>query len=1020
MSDPRVEGGPNDRAEEHAESPLGPHVRASGRRSPRAAASDLSPEFEALLRSELGAAGLGAPEASTASGAGTAVEAGRASDADTPAATGAIDKGLTSGATLGGLRGGSGGLRARPHGVRTAEPPATVATPSTTPDQPNRRGTFAVGQAGRIGQTSPTSRPDAGFRAPELRMPELHMPALHRPRLHRPTWPLSIRQTVALVVAVALIASAVSAMVVVIPNKPVATPATGVIRQIDFSQSAKPPVGNFDYGPYFVDQGTRLVMIGTDVNVAADGTTTTTTTVWSTTDGSTWNKLSADGSFGSGERRFVVQGFSDDGNGGLAAVGNATGAESKVEAEAWHSRDGVTWTSASVDFPSNVQMVGLAVRSGQLVSAGNGVAWFSRDGTSWNLMSLPNATGYLPRVVRAWSGGFEILAISSDTNQPHTATWVSQDGHEWIRTADMAGFKAQDLVAYGNGLVAVGSQTLTQKELATPTPQPTPTPSGSTASTAPSPTPAASAAPSGSGAVATPSPTPTPPPAVEVATSWISPDGANWYRGSAVNGRSSLALESITQVYDSLVAVASEPGAMPGGAAASATPTTPGATPTPARHASLWISEDGLNWRPMTSETPALSRGRLTPFGNRVILSGFDESGTFDVLVGGASLGSPMPVVAATTSAPFGVALKPGAAPMVPGVKADSSLGPLVVSQGRFLVFVNNAAGTTIYSSSDGRTWTPDTDPKALTPTGATGVPVVSDAIDDGEGGIVAVGGLAGDTPTAAAWHHAGTAWTAGTITVTDGAAPTSLGSVALKDGNFVAAASSDDGARLLFSRDGQVWQAATISGADGYELTVTSWANGFIASGSNGTGTSAAWTSPDGRYWVSEASWKLPASLIGIYGTRTGLIATSASIAGGTSWWWSIDGRVWQDSQLTTAGGCWTALDSNPMIVSAPRPGTQDLPTPAPTPIPTPTPKPTPKPTGSVVPTPSPMIGFVGGWSVWATKDAKSWQQATTAKFGFDGATACRVASSGGQLVIVGWAGGGVLRAFTGPIAGQ
>jgi hypothetical protein len=846
------------------------------------------------------------------------------------------------------------------------------------------------------------------------------MPELHRPQLHRPVWPLTIRQTLALAIAFSLVVAAVSAMVVVIPNKPVATPGTGSVRDIAFHAAAEPPAGHFDYGPYFVDQGARLVMIGTEVGIADNGAADAVTTVWATTDGSTWQTISAPGSFAENGGRFVVQGFADDGSGGLVAVGNATGVSSKVEAQAWHSRDGKTWTAATIDFPTNVQMIGLASRPGALVSAGNGVAWFSHDGTSWNVTPLPDATGFFPRVVRTWSGGFEILAISGGTDAPYTASWVSSDGREWIRTANMPGFQVQDLVAYGNGMVAVGSQQLTQEELATPTPTPTGTPSEAAATTTakPTPTPKPTAAPSGSAATASPSPTPTPAPEVEIATSWISPDGSNWYRGSSLNGRGFLALESVTQVYDSLVAVGSEPEAIPGGTAtaSSASPTAPGATPTPERHASLWTSEDGLNWSPLANQATALSRGRLTSYGHSLVLAGFDESGTFDVLVGNVALGSPVPIVAASPTPPFTVALRPGSTPMVPNVTEESTLGPLVAAQNRFLLVVNDPAGAAVYSSPDGKAWTISADPRALTPAGSTGAPAISDAIDDGQGGVVAVGSLNGDTQTAAVWQLTGTAWTPGTITV-DGTAPTSLGSVATQKGNFVAAADSEGGARILFSRDGQTWQAASISGADNYQLTVTSWSGGFLATGANSAGKGAAWSSPDGQFWISEASWKLPGNLIAVYGTRTGLIATTASVATGTSWWWSTDGREWHDSQLTTAGGCWSTFDSGLLAVSSALPGAAASGTP--TPAPTPTPKPTPRPSGSIAPTPSPTIGFAGGWTIWASKDDRTWQQPGADKFGFDADTTCRIASTQGRVVIVGWADTGVPRAFSGTVNG-
>ena len=181
-----------------------------------------------------------------------------------------------------------------------------------------------------------------------------------------------------------------------------------------------------------------------------------TSTVWSSTDGSAWESIADASSFGAPGQRFVVLGFADDGNGGLIAVGDGFTAGSKVAATAWRSRDGRTWSSATVDFPTNTEMIGLAERPDQIVSAGNGVAWFSRDGSSWTLVALPNATGYIPRAVRAWANGFAIVAVSTGTDARHTKAWISSDGRNWNEAAaPLAGFAVQDLVAYGNFPVAI-------------------------------------------------------------------------------------------------------------------------------------------------------------------------------------------------------------------------------------------------------------------------------------------------------------------------------------------------------------------------------------------------------------------------------------------------------------------------------------------------------------------------------------------------------------------------------------
>ena len=879
------------------------------------------------------------------------------------------------------------GLRSRPHGVRATTAPALETTPRPKAHPRSRR----------------KAQP---WQPPKIGLPTLHTPTLHRPALHRPTWPLSIRQTISVTVALATIIAVVAGMVMLIPSQPVATPPTGSVRAVDFRAASRPPTGDFYYGPYFVSQGSQLLMMGSDGK---------TSTVWSSADGSTWESIADPGSFGAPNQRFVVLGFSDDGNGGLVAVGDGFTAGTEVVATAWHSRDGRTWSPASVDFPDDTEMIGLAERPGALVSAGNGVAWFSQDGSSWNVVALPNATGYIPRAVRAWAGGFEIVAVSSGTDPRHTKAWTSSDGTHWTEAAtELAGFEVQDLVAYGNGLVAVGSQILTPAELATPSPSPSPSPtagpSASKGKATPKPTPKPTKTPAASGASpsSSPSPTPTPLPTAAVAISWISPDGVNWYRGNALPSRDSQALESVTQVFDSLVAVSSEPSGIIG-----ASP-SPGASASPTDSASLWTSDDGMNWKPMTAGATALTSGRLAPFGTSLVLAGIDASGSLAVLTGDLTLGSPLPVVELTPTPAFSISLQAGATPMVPGLTAASTLGPVIATTDQFLAFVNGQNGTTVFSSTDGSTWSTQAGPAVLagtSPTGtatlapatgtatavaATGTPVVTAAALDSQGGVVAVGSIsAGSTQSAAMWHLAGTTWTAGAIS---GDAPTSLGSVAVHGGDFVAAANSSGGPRLLYSSDGLSWVEASISGADTYSLTVSSWSGGFVASGVDKSGKAAVWTSSDGLTWVG-ATWKLPSNAGVVVATRMGLVTTTQGLTGNTSWWWSADGKAWQDSKLTTTGGCWGTLDSGVVAVSASSGAAAAAPSAAAA------------SGGSARP--------VAGWTFWASEDARAWQQPMAAPFSFAGSATCQIAALHQRVVVVGWAKAGVLQDFYGDLTG-
>ena len=445
----------------------------------------------------------------------------------------------------------------------------------------------------------------------------------------------------------------------------------------------------------------------------------------------------------------------------------------------------------------------------------------------------------------------------------------------------------------------------------------------------------------------------------------------------------------------------------------------------------------------MTTSASALTRGRLAPFGKSLVLAGVDSRGALAVLTGGVTLGSPLPVIEVTPTPAFSASLNAGATPMVPGLTADSTLGPVVATGDRFLAFVGGKAGTTVFSSPDGGDWSPEAGPAVLlgawsaapppvpgtaapaatdseasapppAPTAtskppakgsasasaspAGGAPAVTAAAPDGQGGIVAVGSVSTtSSQLPAIWRLTGTTWTSGTIS---GVAPSSLGSVAVHNGDFVAAADSSDGPRLLFSGDGATWAAAAISDADAYSLTVSPYAGGFLASGVDASGKAAVWTSDDGQSWA-QMGWKLPTSTSAVYGTRKGLVAISTGLTSNTSWWWSADGTTWHDSKLTTIGGCWGELDSGFVAISQPSNTAAAA-----------TPSTRPSASGSGGPAPVP-------WIFWASKDAQTWQQPMASPFSFGPQATCRVASLNQKVVVVGWAKAGVLQDFYGELTG-
>ena len=85
---------------------------------------------------------------------------------------------------------------------------------------------------------------------------------------------------------------------------------------------------------------------------------------------------------------------------------------------------------------------------------------------------------------------------------------------------------------------------------------------------------------------------------------------------------------------------------------------------------------------------------------------------------------------------------------MIPGGKSGDVLGPVVGTRDRFYAFITQAAGTSVWTSTDGRAWTQQAKPADLLAEGTKGTPFVLDAVEDGQGGILAVGKIT-DRPRA-------------------------------------------------------------------------------------------------------------------------------------------------------------------------------------------------------------------------------------------------------------------------------
>ena len=792
----------------------------------------------------------------------------------------------------------------------------------------------------------------------------------------------------------------VTALIVTLPSQPFTPAPTGSVYGISWHKTGQPPVPKLDFGPYFTTLDQELLMAGT-VNTLTNNVVTSATTVWSSTDGSAWTEKSTPGSFAIDGRRFVVQGLSDDGQGGLVVVGNSLGTSpTDVVASAWHSHDGVNWTPMEADLAKGQEMVaGVASHAGAVVTAGNGVAWLSTDGRTWSAQLLPGASSaagsYTPRAVGSWSGGFVVIGLWSGDGPIRSAAWFSPDGRSWKQArTSLVGFDTRGVAAVNGTIVAVGSDL---------------------SDTAPG-----------------------------LAASWSSTDGDKWVESTAPAEQSTVGIDGVASVAGTLVAFGAPP---PGtvSAAASAAPTLPGSTPVPEAAELFWVSENGLDWLPIKSTASPLSHAHMAARGKTVIMVGGSTAG-LAIISGDLILGPTRPP--ASQSAPpanFDLSLQVGNSPMISDVTSDFTLGPVTTSRDRFLLFATGPTGTSIFSSPDGSLWSRESAASGLTKSGVTGRPVIFQAVPDGQGGIVAVGKVTNSSgDNGMIWHmtQSGT-WKQAQF---QDDTPPEFSSITAGPGGFVVTSDKAGGSQIMYSIDnGDTWQAGSIAVGDGFALTVATYRFGYVAVGTDPArqGATTAWTSPDGRTWTIRTDWHLPPKVSALFGLGNTLVAAAAtapptvpgtsaapssstgpatpsgspnasastSPSGSasasavatasptpvptpkptatpvpapttTTWWWSSNGVVWQESGLASSGGNFAVVGNQILAFDAPAKG--------------------------------------GNWIAWATADGKSWRQPTSEPVAFPASKSCAIASLGSRIVIVGWEAPGALKDYLGKLANE
>ena len=523
--------------------------------------------------------------------------------------------------------------------------------------------------------------------------------------------------------------------------------------------------------------------------------------------------------------------------------------------------------------------------------------------------------------------------------------------------------------------------------------------------------------------------------ATGLAASWSTSDGDTWTESTAPTDISSVALDGVTAVGHSLMAFGA-PDAVAAAPAAVAAPQqsgspVPSATPAPSPTELVWVTDDGINWLPLKSTAPPLAHGRMGVAGSRVVLVGTSASG-LTAVTGDATLGTVRPAASQVTAANFALTLKSGNVPLIPDVGKGYVLGPVTTSGSRFYAFATGAAGTYVFNSDIGSLWVTELKPIGLTKISTAGQPVVTgravilQAIPDGKGGILAAGKITNtDGDNGMIWHmvKAGT-WKQ--VNFQDDT-PNEFSSIAAGPNGFVASTDSGGGSQIMYSADGEDWQAGSIVFGNGLPLIVSAYHYGFVAVGvdPNKGGATTAWTSPDGRTWSMRTDWHLPANVTGLTAMGYGLVATARTAIPGasgsagpgasagptlaptpkpgakptavpkptpspalpanlkaTTWWWSASGVSWIESGLQTSGGNWAIVGDEIVALDAP-------------------------------------AKAAANWDVWSSVDGRTWKKPASEPVIFAGSKTCVVASREGRIVIVGWHASGSLQGYYG-VAGS
>ena len=625
------------------------------------------------------------------------------------------------------------------------------------------------------------------------------------------------------------------------PISPGVPTPTGIIGGITWHEGGSLP-GAVPRVRAVIPIGDRLFALG-DVDVPGRGSVAA---VWSSTDAVTWNLISKPDAFSTGSS--YVLSATADGRGGLYAIGSTSTADTSVDA-LWHSPDGVTWTRVTVDQsqvlmnPTIAAGNGMAVVTGQVpeLQKARRYAWYSTDGLTWTRAALPgeaNTSWGGPALIAGGVGGFEILDSGAG------AAWHSDDGRTWVKaelpSTEQGGafrtFYPTTLLVSDGTVVAMGHD-------------------------------------GGDGG----------PP-----SAWTSDDGRTWSRSTIDEPSPAFGCEVacepavVTQIGSALVALGyrtEDRGTLP----ASAPVVT-------------WVSTDsGRTWRVAGSGSPSVLPAALALFDSELVVLGEQLDGgglarSVRGTIAWQAVESPAPSQPSIQPSPSatpspGPSLAPGPIAFqqatVPKVSAQPwATNTISYVNGHFYSVFSRLHGSLLWESDDGTTWRQIANESQFNGKGKQDCAYVTSITEDGNGGLVAVGGMdasctATVSSTAAVWQSDdGVTWRKATIQ------PPQIGvlfNVAHASGNLVAAG---QGGEALYSADhGKTWQpVSSLSDPSRGIISVTPWQGEFIA-GDGGH----AWRSTDGRAWV--AMGIAPGGAVAVGGV---LVGASKGL------YWSSDGATW------------------------------------------------------------------------------------------------------------------------------